>query len=471
LNTGDTRSHLYTYSSVRSYIRAALLLVFTAVLPILTSGCAALLLGAAVGGGVTYYKSRKARARARDDERKLAGEALAYFKTANSYFDEGEYDLAIDSYTLAIESEPAFASAYCNRGLAYAEKSQYELAIIDQGVAIALRPDFATAYWGRGVAAYHQADYEQALGDLDKAIELDPHYVEAYYFRGLVHEKMGERELAVEDLSRAVDLAPDDLQARAKNDELVAKLGPPGAEADPGEKRWALVIGINDYQAAGKLKFCREDAEALSWTLYKKCSFSPSRVVTLVDATSDPEKWPTRGNIRRRIDQFSTLPGPDDVVLVFFSGHGMLAEDEGYLMPVDADRDPANNIELAWVNEKLEACAAKEKVLILDVCHAGAAKGVGGIVPPMREVLVIGSCEKEEISYYDEEMGHGVFTARLIQGLTGGADGNGDGSVTTAELVDFLKKQMAEWSLATGKTQTPVIYGLETGDTVLSETR
>ncbi|HUU91000.1 MAG TPA: SUMF1/EgtB/PvdO family nonheme iron enzyme, partial [Phycisphaerae bacterium] len=223
----------------------------------------------------------------------------------------------------------------------------------------------------------------------------------------------------------------------------------------------------NEYQAAGKLQFCREDAQALGKVLVERGGFRPERVAILADG-GKPEDLPTRGNIRRSVDQFAKLAEPEDTVLVFFSGHGMMAEDEtgagkkGYLMAVDSDRDPANNISIDWLKERLGACKAKTKLLVLDVCHAGSAKDVGGLAPSLAaglaSVAVLASCAADEISYVDEKEDHGVFAGRFIKGLAGEADADGDKAVSIAELHAYIKTSMKDWCVAARKTQTPVVF-------------
>ncbi|HUT56914.1 MAG TPA: caspase family protein [Phycisphaerae bacterium] len=236
---------------------------------------------------------------------------------------------------------------------------------------------------------------------------------------------------------------------------------PSASTAGAAGERWALLIGINEYQAAGKLQFCREDAQALGKVLVERGGFNPDRVVVLADGEAKPEDWPTRGNIRRRIEQFSRLAEPDDTVVVFFSGHGMMADGKGYLMAVDSDRDPANSISLDWVKERLAAGKAKTKLLVLDVCHAGSAKDVGGLAPSLVGIAgltVLASCAADEISYVEEEAQSGVFAGRLVEGLAGAADADGDKAVTIAELHAFVKRSMKDWCLKTGKTQTPSLH-------------
>ena len=245
----------------------------------------------------------------------------------------------------------------------------------------------------------------------------------------------------------------------------------PASEPKPEGERWALLVGINEYQAAGRLQFCREDAQALGKVLVERGGFNPDRVVVLADGEAKPEDWPTRGNIRRRIEQFAKLAESEDTVVVFFSGHAMMVEGKGYLMAVDSDRDPANTISLDWVKERLAAGKAKTKLLVLDVCHAGSAKDVGGLAPSLVGIAgltVLASCAADEISYVEEEAKSGVFAGRLVEGLAGAADADGDKVVTLAELYNFISSSMKDWCLKTGKTQTPFVHPETPSDVTLA---
>ena len=67
-----------------------------------------------------------------------------------------------------------------------------------------------------------------------------------------------------------------------------------------------------------------------------------------------------------------------DTVLLYYSGHGWLDENESlYLCPSDAGKGPTKAwmIESKWISELLEECRAKTKIVILDCCFAGRFKG------------------------------------------------------------------------------------------------
>ncbi len=63
-----------------------------------------------------------------------------YFKQADTLFQQGEYEKAIEDYTKAIELNSNFAEAYNNRGLAKGYLNKYDEAIEDFNEAIKLNP-------------------------------------------------------------------------------------------------------------------------------------------------------------------------------------------------------------------------------------------------------------------------------------------------------------------------------------------
>jgi uncharacterized caspase-like protein len=57
------------------------------------------------------------------------------------------------------------------------------------------------------------------------------------------------------------------------------------------------------------------------------------------------------------------------------------------------------------------------------------------------------------------ELGHGLFTYYLLQGLNGAADLNHDGIVSLQELYEYVEQQVTQKSRAMGGNQHPVMKG------------
>jgi hypothetical protein len=55
------------------------------------------------------------------------------------------------------------------------------------------------------------------------------------------------------------------------------------------------------------------------------------------------------------------------------------------------------------------------------------------------------------------ELGHGLFTYYLLEGLAGAADLNGDAIVSLQELYEYIEQQVTQRSRALGGNQHPVM--------------
>jgi tetratricopeptide (TPR) repeat protein len=190
-------------------------------------------------------------------------------------------------------------------------------------------------------------------------------------------------------------------------------------------------------------------------------NFAPEDVRKLVG------KDATLANIRKAVEEW--LPSAakeNDRVVIFFAGHGFLDDNgKAFFAPWDVKLDKL--AETAYPMERLgkivsSSIKAKWKVLFADACHSGA------ITPEMiervneslattsRDLLALTASRKRESSYEDKELGHGVFSYFLAQGLSGHADRDQDGRVTADELIDYVRFHVREHTFKRGAQQTPI---------------
>ena len=122
----------------------------------------------------------------------------------------GRYQEEIEAYTRAIELDPKYGIAYCNRCFGHNELGDHWLAIKDCDRAIELNPKDSMAYVNRGVSYRALGDEWQAIKEFDKAIELDSKFVLAYMNRGVSCANLGDHRQAIRDYNRAIELNPKD---------------------------------------------------------------------------------------------------------------------------------------------------------------------------------------------------------------------------------------------------------------------
>lgn len=260
---------------------------------------------------------------------------------------------------------------------------------------------------------------------------------------------------------------------------------PPSLAARP-RNLWAVVVGVGRYDDSTipRLRYTVPDAEAIYQTLVNVAGLKREHVMLLTDKT---ERKPTLRNIRWALGTFlSRSASKDDTVLIFFAGHGAPEIDprgierDGfakYLIPSDAEADDLYSSalpmdELETIFSRIEA---ERIVAFLDTCYSGAAGGrtfgsrktrAGQVDDEFIERLarskgraIITASRSTEVSLELPELGHGVFTHYLIEGLRGAGDGNKDGIVTLQELYEYVEAQVSRRSRAVGGNQHPMMRG------------
>ena len=58
------------------------------------------------------------------------------------HYEDDDYDGTISDYTKAIQSDPGYVSAWCNRGIVWRQKEDFEKAIADLDEAILHRAGY-----------------------------------------------------------------------------------------------------------------------------------------------------------------------------------------------------------------------------------------------------------------------------------------------------------------------------------------
>ena len=121
--------------------------------------------------------------------------------------ESGDFDRAVDSYLLCLESEElpeeVVAQVFSGLGLAYAGKGNHYQAIKDYSEAIRINPNLAWAYNNRcwSYALIRRPD--EALEDCNKAVAMLPDEPAILDSRALAYWLRDEKDKARADLERA----------------------------------------------------------------------------------------------------------------------------------------------------------------------------------------------------------------------------------------------------------------------------
>jgi len=232
-------------------------------------------------------------------------------------------------------------------------------------------------------------------------------------------------------------------------------------------RRHALIVGINAYKDPGyqDLGYAVADAEAVAAILIEDYGFPQEDVLLILneDATKDTiekalEEWACDYN---RI-------GEDDLLVVFFAGHGVTRNvrgrgDRGYLVPVDAragsggDHEWSSLLSMNHLEDVSEAIPAKHVLFILDCCFGGLAVKrspapiAAGLSNRARQVITAGNADQAVLDAGG--IGHSVFTGALLGALRGDADLDSDQVVTFGELFNHIGRDVER---KTEMRQTPL---------------
>lgn len=133
-----------------------------------------------------------------------------YFDEGKAFFDNGEYEQAIETFTKALRlSLGDLAETHLYRGICYAYLEAFDRAMSDFNDALRKNPYLADAYNERGNLYRMDTQYQLAVDDYNAAITIDDAHYAAYYNRALAYEKLKQLPEAEADLSRAIELNPD----------------------------------------------------------------------------------------------------------------------------------------------------------------------------------------------------------------------------------------------------------------------
>ena len=258
----------------------------------------------------------------------------------------------------------------------------------------------------------------------------------------------------------------------------------------PVDEVWALVVGVSDYEDVPDLEYAAADAVAVaSWIASTGVPADHIRLLTRgADGAEIEAGFTSRDatlvQVREGLGWLRRMADQDDLVLIYFSGHGYRGPDD--------DGDERDGVDEFFVLSDTRSAAiddtalrddefgrfldriASEHILVLfDGCHSG---GLSRSLPDGRRPigespdrftdlslegrLVLSAAGEAQDAFESPSLGHGVFTHFVLEGLKGAADLNGDSRVTAWELYEYVRVEVADFVLAErGAIQVPQIAG------------
>ncbi|MFN7759416.1 MAG: caspase, EACC1-associated type [Pseudanabaena sp.] len=236
--------------------------------------------------------------------------------------------------------------------------------------------------------------------------------------------------------------------------------------------RYALLVGISNYTTdLNPLPSAVKDVAALKDVLIdpKIGGFAATDVEVLTDVDETA--------IRRGISRLFANRKNDDLVLLYFSGHGVTdSRDDFYLSGISTDKNDllSTAVSSDYVQKAMNQRGSKRQVLILDCCHSGAfpkgmtAKDIGklNLSPKLggegRAILT--ASDSTQYAFEQEGFELSLYTHFLVEGLrTGAADRDDDGDVTVDELYEYVRDKVK----SVNDLMSPEFYPVKEGHRII----
>jgi hypothetical protein len=259
---------------------------------------------------------------------------------------------------------------------------------------------------------------------------------------------------------------------------------------------YAVVVGIADYYS-NPLQYTDDDAwDFANLLLQSPGMWDADNIALLLNRDA------TTTNFIAALSAISARATPNDVLVVFYSGHGSQWMD---MMPFDEsdgidealcfiDVDMTDD----WLAALLSDVPVGQLLVLVDACYSGGlirGQSDGEIAPQSvgvglgedlvrdastsakdlgdlnRSVVVISASADYEYSIEWASFRHGVFTYYLLDAMNGLADvyGNNDGLISAEECFKYLAPNVVSFTTSIGEVHHPQMLDYCVGALVFAE--
>ncbi|MEV5650226.1 caspase family protein [Nocardia sp. NPDC052254] len=254
-------------------------------------------------------------------------------------------------------------------------------------------------------------------------------------------------------------------------------------------RRRALLLGIETYADSrfAPLPSIRADLSLLGQALLHRHIGAFSEVRPVTDCTAE--------RMCTEIAEFLGSCEEDELALLYISGHGtrlVQVNSEFHFVTADTDFDniAATAVGAQFVNDALESCAARQKILMIDCCQSGGfavglraadrdedatEKGATAAspTPVLRSngVFVLSSSRATEASFAGSPdsavIAPSLFTGAVVETLRSGDAARPEtGEVTVDDLFEYVNQQ-----LRADFKQVPVKSAVQVDDRIVIASR
>ena len=218
--------------------------------------------------------------------------------------------------------------------------------------------------------------------------------------------------------------------------------------------KYALIIGNSEYTDPGLAKLTAPGKDAADFAGILRdpniCAFDDVR--TLLNQLSS--------SAIEAMDEFFDQRKPDDLLVLYFSGHGVRDEFGSLYLAFSntiRSRLLSTAIKADYIREAMDHSRSRRQVLVLDCCNSGAfpqgtKAEVGGSMGMMNAFqgygrYVLTASDATQFAWEGDKVIGGtqnsLFTHFLVKGLEGEADRDSDGKITIDDLYDYAFEEIS----------------------------
>ncbi|RMH39948.1 MAG: hypothetical protein D6694_10635, partial [Gammaproteobacteria bacterium] len=222
---------------------------------------------------------------------------------------------------------------------------------------------------------------------------------------------------------------------------------------------WAAVIATKDYMSPdfAQLPLTQNDAKVIRSLLKRQQSKMFDQVVVKSWCQSEQcDSQPVKRLIAKELPLFLSQAKNGDRIEIFVSGHGVKLDDEFYIVPSDGKIEDKQSL-ISWseVQSWLQSSPLGKKLVFLDTCQSGSVFGSKRNKRRLFQeavedggVYVLAATAENASAYELNDVGDGLFTYAVKEGMNGMADSNSDGWISFQDLSFFLARRVRELSKA-----------------------
>ncbi len=235
---------------------------------------------------------------------------------------------------------------------------------------------------------------------------------------------------------------------------------------EPETSLYILSVGIDKYINPNyELSYAIKDSKAYSGLIKK----GARHIFKNIEEFHVKDHEANKEGIKKVFQEIAEKAEAEDVFIFYFAGHGAMSSGEKdqnsnfFIIPYDVTQLYGNDklleekaISTAELLNLSKEIAARKQMFILDACQAGGAlealntrganreKAIAQLARSTGTFFLLASGAVQFASEA-KELGHGIFTYALLEGLGGKADGgNQDKKITANELKSYVEDRVPE---------------------------